>query len=240
MSPAVDGVRVDTSQVAPVIAAALLDPATPASITLTADAIRLAPAIDNTDAERAQRAAQRIATALVLTRGDKTWKITATPDPLVDHVRGYRRDLRAAGGRGERAGGIQARRQGREAQADRGPLSPHEVGKHLRRERLDARAGARCRCDRQGGGRRPRRPRGGHGHDGAGQGQDDGGRPDAVDGRGDEARAAARHGGQLDDQLPIERPQRFLREHHRSRLGSSTGWSCGRARCSTSGTPSAR
>jgi vancomycin resistance protein YoaR len=78
MSPAVDGVRVDTSQVAPAIAAALLDPATPASIELTADAIRVAPAIDNTDAGRAQRAAQRIATALVLSRGDRTWKITAT------------------------------------------------------------------------------------------------------------------------------------------------------------------
>jgi vancomycin resistance protein YoaR len=78
MSPAVDGVQVDTSQVAPAIAAALLDPATPASISLTADSKRVAPAIDNTDAGRAQRAAQRIATALVLSKGDRTWKITAT------------------------------------------------------------------------------------------------------------------------------------------------------------------
>ena len=78
MSPAVDGVQVDTSRVAPAIAAALMDPATPASITFTADAIQVAPAIDDTDAGRALRAAQRMATALVLSKGDRTWKITGT------------------------------------------------------------------------------------------------------------------------------------------------------------------
>ena len=38
----------------------------------------MAPAISNQDAGRAQRAAQRISTALVLAKGDKKWKITAT------------------------------------------------------------------------------------------------------------------------------------------------------------------
>jgi vancomycin resistance protein YoaR len=78
MSPSVDGVEVDTSRVAPAIAAALLDPATPASPTFTADAIRVAPAIGDSDARRAQAAAQRIATPLILVKGTKTWKITAT------------------------------------------------------------------------------------------------------------------------------------------------------------------
>jgi vancomycin resistance protein YoaR len=78
MSRSVDGVQVDTSRVAPAIAAALLDPATPASYTLTADAIRLAPATSDADARRARGVAQRIATGLVLTNGTKTWTITGT------------------------------------------------------------------------------------------------------------------------------------------------------------------
>lgn len=78
MSKFVDGVRVDTSRVASALAAALLDPATPASMTMTADAIRLAPATSNSDAGRALRAAQRIATDLVLVKGTTKWKIKAS------------------------------------------------------------------------------------------------------------------------------------------------------------------
>ena len=78
MSPSVDGVEVDTSRVAPAVAAALLDPATPASPTFTADATKLAPAIGDSDARRAQAAAQRIARPILLVKGTKTWKITAT------------------------------------------------------------------------------------------------------------------------------------------------------------------
>jgi vancomycin resistance protein YoaR len=77
MSKTVDGVRVDTSRVAPVIAAALLDPATPASVELTAESVRVAPATSNSDAGRALRAAQRIATDLVLVKGTDRWKISA-------------------------------------------------------------------------------------------------------------------------------------------------------------------
>jgi len=77
MSKTVDGVRVDTSRIAPAIAAALLDPATPPSVELTADAVRVAPATSNSDAGRALRAAQRIATDLVLVKGPDKWKISA-------------------------------------------------------------------------------------------------------------------------------------------------------------------
>ena len=76
MSKTVDGVRVDASRVAPVIAAALLDPATPASVELTAESIRVAPTTSNSDAGRALRAAQRIATDLVLVKGTDKWKIS--------------------------------------------------------------------------------------------------------------------------------------------------------------------
>jgi vancomycin resistance protein YoaR len=77
MSTTVDGVRVDTTAVAPVIAAALLDPATPPSVELNAESIRVAPATSNSDAGRALRAAQRIATDLVLVKGTDKWKISA-------------------------------------------------------------------------------------------------------------------------------------------------------------------
>jgi vancomycin resistance protein YoaR len=75
-SRSVDGVQVDTSQVAPAIEAALLDPASPAAYAITADASRVAPAISDADANRARTAAERIAVDLVLARGSKTWKIT--------------------------------------------------------------------------------------------------------------------------------------------------------------------
>ena len=71
-------------------------------------------------------------------------------------------------------------------------------------------------------------------------GQDHGGRSGALDGRGDETRSAARHGGQLDHPLPTERPQRVRRQHHDPRSEARRHASCARARCSTSGTPSAR
>jgi vancomycin resistance protein YoaR len=76
-SPAVEGVKVDTSAVAPAITAALLDPATPAAFELTADAVPVAPAITDADARRAYDVAGRIATRLVLTHGKQKWEIRA-------------------------------------------------------------------------------------------------------------------------------------------------------------------
>ena len=78
LSPGVNGVRVDTSRVAPAIETALLDPATPASTNLTADAVPVPPVTTDVDARRAQEAAMRISAPLVLARGEKTWKITST------------------------------------------------------------------------------------------------------------------------------------------------------------------
>nr|MDP9491467.1 VanW family protein [Actinomycetota bacterium] len=74
-SPAVEGVKVDTSAVAPAITAALLDPATPASFELTANAVPVPPAISDADAIRAYDVAERIATKLVLTHGKQKWAI---------------------------------------------------------------------------------------------------------------------------------------------------------------------
>ena len=78
LSPSLAGIRVDTSRVAPVIEAALADPATPATTTLTADAIAVPPVTSDADALRAMEAARRISAPLYMTRGDKTWKITST------------------------------------------------------------------------------------------------------------------------------------------------------------------
>jgi len=78
ITPSVEGVEVDTSGVEPAIAAALLDPATPAALTFTAEARRVAPATSDSDARRAQEAALRVATELHLTNDKTTWKITAT------------------------------------------------------------------------------------------------------------------------------------------------------------------
>jgi vancomycin resistance protein YoaR len=78
VSPSVAGVRVDTSRVAPAIEAALADPATPATTTLTADAVAVPPVTSDADAVRAKDAARRISAPLYMTRGDKKWKITST------------------------------------------------------------------------------------------------------------------------------------------------------------------
>ena len=77
ISGAVDGVQVDTTGIVPAISAALLDPASPAALTFTADSARVAPAISDADAQRAYRDAERIATKLVLTHGKQKWEIRA-------------------------------------------------------------------------------------------------------------------------------------------------------------------
>ena len=74
---AVDGVQVDTSGIVPAISAALLDPASPAALTFTAESARVAPAISDADAKRAYRVAERIASKLVLTHGKQKWEIRA-------------------------------------------------------------------------------------------------------------------------------------------------------------------
>ena len=73
----VAGVQVDTTPLVPAIEAALLDPATPASLALKADASWVAPATSEADAQRAITMAARVATDVVLTKGSKTWKIKA-------------------------------------------------------------------------------------------------------------------------------------------------------------------
>lgn len=73
----VDGVQVDTTRVAPALEAALLDPATPASYVLAAEASWVAPGTTEADAQRARGEADRIAADLVLTKGSKSWKIKA-------------------------------------------------------------------------------------------------------------------------------------------------------------------
>jgi vancomycin resistance protein YoaR len=77
ISGAVDGVQVDATGIVPAISAALLDPASPAALTFTADSARVAPAISDADARRAYRDAERIATKLVLTHGKQKWEIQA-------------------------------------------------------------------------------------------------------------------------------------------------------------------
>jgi vancomycin resistance protein YoaR len=72
----VEGVQVDTGGVAPKIDAALLDPAGPTSIDLTADSTSIAPTTSDADVQRAIAAAERIAAPLTLNRGSKTWTIT--------------------------------------------------------------------------------------------------------------------------------------------------------------------
>src|SRR5688572_30354797 len=78
-SPALQGVKVDTSTVAPAITAALRDPATPAAFELTADSVPVPPAISDADALRAYQLAERISTKLVLTHGKGEWATTAAP-----------------------------------------------------------------------------------------------------------------------------------------------------------------
>ena len=74
---AVNGVQVDTTGVSAAIEAALLDPATPSSLELKAEASWVAPATTEADARRAMAVADRIASDVVLTKGSKSWKIKA-------------------------------------------------------------------------------------------------------------------------------------------------------------------
>ena len=76
-TPAHAGVTVDTDRIAPLIDAALLDPATPPAIRLTADSIALPPTTSDADAARAIATAERIATKMVVRAGSKDWTITA-------------------------------------------------------------------------------------------------------------------------------------------------------------------
>jgi vancomycin resistance protein YoaR len=74
---AVDGVSVATDSVAAQIDEILLDPASPTTSLLAADAQQIKPATSDADAARALTAAQRIATPLKVTAGDRAWPITA-------------------------------------------------------------------------------------------------------------------------------------------------------------------
>jgi vancomycin resistance protein YoaR len=72
----VDGLQVDTRQVASALDAALLDPSTPATIEQRAESIAIPPTTSDADVERAKAAAERIAAPISISRGSKTWKIT--------------------------------------------------------------------------------------------------------------------------------------------------------------------
>ena len=76
LTPAADGVTVDTDDIATEIDAALLDPTTPAAIRLTARPITAPPAISDGDAERALGIADRIAAPIKVTAGKRSWTIT--------------------------------------------------------------------------------------------------------------------------------------------------------------------
>jgi vancomycin resistance protein YoaR len=72
------GVRVDTTDVSPAIEAALIDPATPAAFTVSADVLTIPPAIGDTDAARASQAGDAIAQDLVLAGKKRSWTIKAS------------------------------------------------------------------------------------------------------------------------------------------------------------------
>ena len=76
-TPAHAGVTVETDRIAPLIDAALLDPATPSAIRLTADSIPVPPTTSDADVARAIASAERIATKMVMSAGSKDWTITA-------------------------------------------------------------------------------------------------------------------------------------------------------------------
>jgi vancomycin resistance protein YoaR len=98
--PAAAGVTVDTTRIAGLIDQALLDPATPPVVRVTADSIPVSPAISDTDATRAIAAAERIAAPIDVTAGKRTWTITqariaswmsfvgtgADYGPVIDHA----------------------------------------------------------------------------------------------------------------------------------------------------------
>ena len=74
---AVDGVSVTTDSVAARIDGILLDPTSPTTSLLAADAQRIQPVTSDADAARALAAAERIAAPLKVTAGERAWPITA-------------------------------------------------------------------------------------------------------------------------------------------------------------------
>ena len=74
---AVDGVALDTGRVTSRIDEILLDPASPTTSELAADARRISPATSDLDAARALAAADRIVTPLTVKAGKREWPITA-------------------------------------------------------------------------------------------------------------------------------------------------------------------
>jgi vancomycin resistance protein YoaR len=76
-TPAHTGVRVDTAAIAPLIDAALRDPATPSAIRFDADSLAVPPVTSDADVARAISIADRIARPLVVTAGSKEWTVTA-------------------------------------------------------------------------------------------------------------------------------------------------------------------
>jgi vancomycin resistance protein YoaR len=98
--PAAEGVTVDTTRIASLIDQALLDPATPSVVRVTADSLPIGPAISDADAARAITAAERIAAPIEVTAGKRTWSITqariaswmsfvgtgADYGPVIDHA----------------------------------------------------------------------------------------------------------------------------------------------------------
>ena len=73
--PAVPGAWIETAGAEARIAAALVDPATPATLEVPTTTVRRTPRTTDGDARRALFAAQRIAVDLRLARGEKTWNI---------------------------------------------------------------------------------------------------------------------------------------------------------------------
>ncbi len=75
--PSVNGVRLNAETVIPQIEAALLDPATPAEISVTARLVGVAPSVSDAEAGQALDRANRMATDLTLKQRRKSWVIPA-------------------------------------------------------------------------------------------------------------------------------------------------------------------
>jgi vancomycin resistance protein YoaR len=75
--PSVPGVRIEVDRASLQIQATLLDRGAPASLEFRADSVSVPAATGDQDALRAKAVAQRIATQLVLVKGQGRWKITA-------------------------------------------------------------------------------------------------------------------------------------------------------------------
>jgi vancomycin resistance protein YoaR len=71
------GVRVDTARIAPLIDAALRDPATPPAVRYDADSIAIPPVTSDADVARAVAIGERIARPLVVSAGSRDWTVTA-------------------------------------------------------------------------------------------------------------------------------------------------------------------